>query len=358
MLNCLVGDTREACTSLFEDLLNDIDEKDLIRKKKAELKQFGIELRNHGKRSRQVLTDQGMVTYSRTMLIPKDDNSKQKLIALCGSPSVYPFDEFLAADQLPLKMTVDLILKCAYVGQSASSYQLAEELLSTLAGINVGDDTIRYATNFVGSLVYADQVRRADELKKRYESGELEFEFNKKGVLYIETDGAMLNTCPEIDGTCKQLKTGRRIWTRTEAPSKGPEQDDDGSSWRENKIGMVFSSDNIHNWTGPDGEKRHRILKKEYVSHIGSKDVFQWHLFECAYRNGYGTYQETVIISDGGKWIASMAKELFPDATRILDLYHLKENIYSYAKEKFNHNEKKYTPWAEEICKMMEEGKW
>jgi arabinogalactan endo-1,4-beta-galactosidase len=52
-----------------------------------------------------------------------------------------------------------------------------------------------------------------------------------------------------------------------------------------------------------------------------------------------------------------MGNELFPDALQILDLYHLKENIYAYAKYKFAHNEKEYVPWAESFIDMIEKGK-
>ncbi len=36
------------------------------------------------------------------------------------------------------------------------------------------------------------------------------------------------------------------------------------------------------------------------------------------------------------------------------DLFHLKENIYTYAKYKFSHNEKEYVPWAEFLIEKVE----
>jgi hypothetical protein len=52
-----------------------------------------------------------------------------------------------------------------------------------------------------------------------------------------------------------------------------------------------------------------------------------------------------------------MGNELFPEAIQILDLYHLKENIYTYAKHKFAYNEKEYVPWAEMLIDKLEKGK-
>ena len=52
-----------------------------------------------------------------------------------------------------------------------------------------------------------------------------------------------------------------------------------------------------------------------------------------------------------------MGNELFPEAVQILDLYHLKENVYTYAKHKFAQDEKKVVPWAEHIINLLEKGK-
>ncbi|MDR0589275.1 MAG: ISKra4 family transposase, partial [Spirochaetaceae bacterium] len=123
-----------------------------------------------------------------------------------------------------------------------------------------------------------------------------------------------------------------------------------GSSWRENKLGLVFSSADLR--TRRDGVT-HDILRKEYVPYIGSVDQFKEHLFECAVRHGYGRYEQTIIVSDGAAWIRNMGDELFPDAVQILDFYHLAENIYSFGKYLFQGDEKQYTPWAEELIGLL-----
>ena len=153
----------------------------------------------------------------------------------------------------------------------------------------------------------------------------------KNGILYIETDGAALNT---------RLKN------------------ENGSTWRENKLGMVFSSDNIYFWHNKRGERQHKINKREYVSYIGTANEFQKHLFACAIRNGYGVYNQTVILSDGATWIRNMKEELFPDAQQILDFYHLCENVSTFAKHLFKMNESLYVPWTERICKELKESNY
>jgi hypothetical protein len=118
----------------------------------------------------------------------------------------------------------------------------------------------------------------------------------------------------------------------------------------------VFSSENIRKSTNKKGESTSKVLKKEYTSYVGSVHEFKKHLFSCAIRNGYGEYEETVILSDGATWIKNIGDELFPDAVQILDLFHLCENTYSYAKAIFKNDESKYIPWADDIIEKLKNG--
>ena len=172
----------------------------------------------------------------------------------------------------------------------------------------------------------------ADRLRNQFTGGGVDFGSSKVkgGVLYIQTDGAALNT---------------------------RSKDDDGSTWRENKLGLVFSSDNIRYWTDAKGRKQHRILKREYVSYVGSIDVFKWLLLSCSVRNGYGEYRQTVILGDGATWIRNMVAEFYPDAQQILDFFHLSENVYKFAKALFKMDETRYKPWAENLCEKLKASK-
>ena len=89
---------------------------------------------------------------------------------------------------------------------------------------------------------------------------------------------------------------------------------------------------------------------------IGSADEFRGFVLRTALRAGYGTVKNVVMIADGAAWSRNMCVEIFPDATQILDLYHLKKNIYTYARERFHQNEKEYVPWAETVIALIENG--
>jgi hypothetical protein len=185
--------------------------------------------------------------------------------------------------------------------------------------------------NIIGNIAFKYEKEKAEEAYDRFNKSLLNFPNNRSGVLYIETDGAMFNT---------------RI------------KNDSGSTWCENKLGLIFSSDNIKPCENrKTGEKYNRIEQKEYTAYIGKSAEFKKFLLSCALRNGYGQYKETVLLSDGAKWIKTIKNELFYDAQHILDFFHVKEKIYNFGKTYFDHNETKYKPWCEKACDLLKHSK-
>lgn len=271
------------------------------------------------------------MSFRRYVLRPDDIVSANKLMELEGVKAVVPLDSLLGIDGLPFKITVPMMLEISYWAAKTGSYQDAEDFLKRAKGIQVSDDTIRQVVNYIGSLVFDEDIRIAKECKKALDTKVPDVSYSRPGVLYLQTDGAALNT-------------------RT--------KDTNDSTWRENKLGLAFSSDNIYHWISSKGDPQHRILQREYISYIGSVQEFKYHLYALACRAGYGEYKETVLLSDGATWIRNIKEELFPDAQQILDLFHLKENTYSFAKLIFRDKKEKYEPWAKEVCARLECGKW
>ena len=273
-----------------------------------------------------IITAYGPMSYSRYHLKPQTRESKEKLLGLTGLKSVVPLDCHLGLSGLPFKITPNAMLKIAFWAQNQLSYQRAEDAIYEIMKIKVNDDTVRAVTDFVGGVIFERDCRKADESVQMLNSGSLKCPKDREGVLYIQTDGAALNT---------------RF------------QDKNGSTWRENKLGETFSSKNIRYWTDHKGRRQHQILEREYVSYIGAVSEFKKHLFALALRSGYGRYKETVILGDGATWIRNMAEELFPDAQQILDYFHLCENVNTFAKHLFKMDERKYRPWAKAICDKL-----
>lgn len=311
---------------LYNKLINEIDDKKIIDAKKKELKKKGINLVSNRRAWRTILTINGPISYARAVLVPKDEKSAKKLMDLYGLKSIAPIDDILGIAELPFKMTIQTMLLCAYWAQNQGSYQAAEERIFDAFGLKISDDTIRKVTNYIGNIIFEYDCKNASNILDKIKDFNIEEKDKKDGILYIEVDGCAINTV---------------------------EKDKDGSTWRENKMGMVFSSDNITYYKNKKGEIEHRIDKREYISYIGSVDQFKLHLLYIAFKNGYLQYKTTIILSDGASWIKKMADELFPDAILILDFYHLSENVYNYAKAKFDNNEDKYKPWAENILSLL-----
>jgi len=235
-------------------------------------------------------------------------------------------DSYLGLSGSPFKITPAAMLKIAYWAQNQSSYRRAQDAISEVLHTDIDNDTIRNVTNYVGGIIFQNDCVKAEKAFSALETGKLDFHQDVKGVVYIQTDGAALNT---------------------------RSKDETGSTWRENKLGEIFTSKDIRYWTDRKGDRQHQVLRKEYISYVGSVTEFKKHLLACALRNGYGCFQQTVVLSDGATWIRNMVDEVFPDAQQILDYFHLCENVYTFAKALFNMDETKYVPWAKSICARL-----
>ena len=285
-------------------------------------------LENDKKMNRNILTTRGMLFIKRTVLRPVDKEGLEKLMNMKNVKSVVPLDDVLGIDDLPFKMTRQMMCAVAYWAQNQCSFKAAETAIRQMYGAGVVSETVRKVTEYVGGIVFEKDTRDANFMMDNM--AKMEFQWDKEGVLYVQMDGAAVNT--------------RCI-------------DEKGSTWRENKLGMVFSSDDIRTTMNSKGEKTNRIMKKEYTSYIGSVKEFKKYVYALAVRGGYGRYKTTVILGDGATWIRNMCAEIFPNAIQILDLFHLCENIYDYAKAAFKNDETKYKPWAESVIDKFKAGK-
>ena len=240
----------------------------------------------------------------------------------CGYTEL-PFDEVLGIADLEHKMTKNFTVEVAYYGQGQSSFTHASDMIKRATHMDVSKETVRKITEDIGSRVFeADEIKASHTLEHM---DEIETSNNPKGTIFVLMDGAAVNT---------------RV------------QDENGSTWRENKTVMVFRDKDMIKRANGD----HIIIKKEYMPFIGSADEFKKFVLDAAVRAGYGKAANIVIIADGATWIRNLCADIFPDGIQILDLYHLKENIYSYGKYIFQDDPKQYIPWSEQVIDKIELG--
>ena len=300
---------------------------------------------------REILTTEGYIRYNRYRLYAVNEVGYEDSVDRCrqlyGTSSVYPLDMFLGIDKTPFKMTVDMALRIAKIGASTSSYEEASRRLMEDFELTMSDDTIRKVVDYVSKIVLEDDIIRSKETVKDYDLKNVRAA--KRGrrpnngfTLYVQADGAMLNT---------------RI-TEANAREKGAKKD--VSSWKENKLGVVFRSDDLIELSDKDDDGRtiYRIGKRGYICSTQGVDTFRERLLWLMIENGLYDASDVVLISDGAPWLRRTREILFPYATQILDLYHLKENVMSFGQYIYNNKKSEYYPWWIEVCNQLEEGDW
>jgi hypothetical protein len=323
------------------------EEDEIFALKKKEFREKGIRLRVYQKYSTTIMTAIGPIRYQRMALRPSFEEDKRLLSESGVKGYIFPLDDLLGLSKLPFKMTIESMLIMAKEASRRESYEDTERCLKELTLITSNDDTIRAVTNTVGELVHANDMRISAEIWDMFNSGSLVFPETKiNHTLYLQCDGAMLATRPEKTNAEKQ-----------QAHECEQEDKKKGVIWKENKLGMAFSTDNIRYWTDKHGKQKHCIYKREYTALIGPCDEFSKLMLSLAMRNGYGSYNNTVLISDGATWIRNMKDVYFQDAIQILDFYHLCEHIYTFAKEIHDYDENKYIKWAETLVKLFRRSK-
>ena len=315
-------------------------EPELVKKKIEEFRLLGIRLRRYQDYSTTLMTVKGPLEYSRIALRPATPEDKIKLEKMELHGYIFPLDIGLGLSRLPHRMSIDTMLAVASVAARSISFEESEQYLRQETPIRSNDDTIRAVTNELGALVYANDIMMADEIKEKFFAGQIVFPIKKKPhTLYLECDGAMIATRKEKD---LQETDGNEV---------------KGAIWKENKLGLAFSTDNIRFYKSASGKKNHIIQKRGYTCLLGNCHHFAKMMLSLAIQNGYGFYENTVLISDGADWIKNMKTMYFADATHILDFYHLSEHVYDYAKEIFDRNEHEYVGWAKNITSLLKASK-
>ena len=223
-------------------------------------------------------------------------------------------------------MTPKTMLLVANVAINQKSYENAQQVLEKILKYKISDDTIRNVVNFIGKLVYEEGLKiNKILLKEKYDL--LNNNYSKSDeIFYIETDGNFVHLL-----------------------NKGTT----GSTWHENKIGLVFSTDNIETRSNQQGEIYRIINKKEYISYFCPVEEFKKYLYCLALKNQYYKFKTCILISDGATWIKKFKKEYLPESIHILDYYHLVENTGKFAKFIYKSNELFAKETADRWCKLL-----
>lgn len=288
-------------------------------------------LRNKGRAERTLVTAYGRVTYSRTGLEPVGEESRRRLAELRGGRKgyVWPLDEALGADGLPLMMTVGAMCLVAREAVRARSFKEARDAVEERLAVSLSTSTVRKAALWVGGAVLAAELAAAEAARAERDArlDRRTVRRRKDDVLYVEADGAMV----DIRGASG------------------------GSSWTECKVGIVFHARDVRQYVTKKGEVRRQITSKAACGHVGGYEDFMWRLYAVALRYDCRRCAHVVFVSDGAGWLHTMAQRLFPGCTHVLDLAHAKEHVGRFGRWAFDGAEA--DAWIGETCRMVEEGR-
>ena len=327
-------------------------------------------LLNKGRSPKDVLTMCGMITYSRTMLVPADKNSANALLKYNGAKSVCPVDDLLGISGLPFKITYRMMAAIAKEATYARSFADAKGRIQERYGVEVSVTTIENVTDFVGEVMFVEQYCQA---LKAYSAADdwidgRTIHKRKSDVLYIETDGAMVYVRDKNASVLDGIDDDAPSITKAEAKP----------GWTESKHAICFHADDIKYYYEDKEGKRSsarfreilkldqstikitgtKIERRDCIGYIGPAEEFQYHLLALARRNDWEHCTKVVLISDGAKWIKGIKDNVFAGrpVIQILDLYHAKENAGKFANyvKRTDAQRKEY---ADYLCDLIEHGK-
>lgn len=136
---------------------------------------------------------------------------------------------------------------------------------------------------------------------------------------------------------------GGRVQTREK-------QGENGSRWREDKVGAITS------YLPGDGTAEHRPepLVTTYVATMGKTEAFGKLVHVEAERRGLRQAKTVLVMGDGGNWIDPLSERERLHDHRIVDYYHAAEHLYEVARAALG----KDAPEALALAEQLKDHLW
>ena len=174
------------------------------------------------------------------------------------------------------------------------TFEESEEELNELLGIETNAKQIERLCHY-----YGDHLGQIDWREVYSDGVQLRIPFNQQ--FYVLMDGCMLLTR------------------------------DKAQAWKEVKLcRMFYNSERVESVS----KNRNMLTASRYVAHLGGHEEFPDKVLDVI---PPGT--PPIFIADGAKWIWNWVEDYYPENIQILDFYHCKEHIWSFAKEYFTESE-------------------
>jgi hypothetical protein len=279
----------------------------------------GSQARYRELRSRRILTALGEVELTRPWyLCPRCHNGQ------------FPMDRQLDVENRDCSPGVRRM--DAIVGQQGP-FDRGREQMKVLAGLEVTAKSVERTAEAIGADIAAGEQReigQAVQLDLPVIVGE------PIPILYMQMDG-----------------TGVPVVKKETEGRKG-KADGQPAHTREAKLGCVFTQ------TGWD-ETGYAIRDPDsttYTGAIETAEEFGKRLYLEAWKRGWSRAVKKVVIGDGAEWIWNIAKDHFPGAAQIVDLYHARQHLWELARKLHPNDDVSQKTWIKVHQKrMLDKGK-
>lgn len=286
-----------ACEFANEILRNMLEEYDRKIMDARDTKEF----RHKGKETTTVKAKTGLVEYTRTKYITKDENGKNKC--------VYLTDELLNIKEIGQISggIIDLVVK----NISEVSYRVCAEMINNMTGLSISGVAV---WNIVQKL--GEEIKQYEQEKvEAHQNDKLKAGEKETPVVYQEADGIMIYT--QGKDRKEQIEKYKEQHPNEEVPKKVRNV--------ELKLGMTYEG-----WK-ETGKNRYALVGKEYVAGYMTGEE----MANITNANLYSKYDMSkvelrVLNSDGGSWIKKL---LVKKAIYQSDSYHLKEKINAHVRD-------------------------
>ena len=240
---------------------------------------------------------------------------------LCGScgKGKYPVDEALGFCAGGISSGLDGLL--AYVG-TLLPYEEGAQLIERVMGVSISASRVRYSTEGLGELVAGDE---AATVAAAWQADDPQLPTAAVSVtpLYISMDGIKVHTREE--------------------------------GWKEQRLGALYSAEEVAPRTAEE-ELTIRANSISYFTAMGDVEHFGQGLWVEAQRRGLDQAEQVIVIGDGAQWIWRLAQEHFPQATQILDWFHVTEYVWQAAKAIYGEDNPLGKRWARKQLDRLWDG--
>ena len=278
----------------------------------------GQQARYRELRSKPVLTAVGKVKVSRPYY----------LCAHCHTGQ-FPADVELDIENTEFSPGVRRMQ--AVVGQQAP-FDQGRQQMKLLAGLEVTTKAVERTAEAIGEDI---ATREQEEIRRAMQLDLPIIVAKPVPFLYVELDGTGV---PVV----KKETVGR--------PGKTEGQP---AHTRAAKLGCVFTQTA---WD-QEGYAIRDPDSTTYVGAIETAEEFGKRLYLEAWKRGWSRAENKVVIGDGAEWIWNIAKQYFPGAIEIVDLFHARQHLWALARKLYPNQEAGQKRWMMVHQHMLDEGK-